>query len=43
MNKEIFSTGKTARTIVYKTFYKSIIKTVVLYPDNSSEVLVIKC
>ena len=37
MKTEVFSIGRTGRTIVRKTYYKNIVHTVVLWIDGSSE------
>lgn len=42
MNKVTFITGKTGQTVVTKVTYKNIVKTVVVWPNNKSEVQIYK-
>lgn len=38
MKTVTYSIGRTGRTVITETFHKSLMKTVILYPDRSSEV-----
>ena len=40
--KLIEFTGRSNQTIVYTTYFKSLKKVVILYPNNTSEVLIKK-